>query len=104
MRKILVIILLAVSLFNLGKKSDFVPDDAFFLQVIEQYDTDISLSQYRFRIYEKSPKIRTHFTIMIMKLSDRQTSQDLFTASECSAAARQIRLSLRRYILTFCSK
>lgn len=55
MRKILVIILLAVSLFNLGKKSDFVLDDAFFLQVIEQYDTDISLSQYRFRIYEKSP-------------------------------------------------
>lgn len=30
MRKILVIILLAVFLFNLGKKSDFVPDDAFF--------------------------------------------------------------------------
>ena len=55
MKRIIAIIFLIVISFGLGEKNEFVPDEAFFQQVVKKYDTDVNLSQYRFRFYEKKP-------------------------------------------------
>ena len=57
MKRIIAIIFLIVISFGLGEKNEFVPDEAFFQQVVKKYDTDVNLSQYRFRFYEKKPNV-----------------------------------------------